>query len=117
MPVYDYKCQEHGLFYELATMEDAHKPCACPQCGALSGRVIMFAPDVLDMAPQKREAAETNERAQHAPVVSTKARREDDEEHAKGCGCSKRKPGKSNLMYTAQGDKFFPSMRPWMISH
>lgn len=117
MPVYDYKCLQHGLFNELATVDDAHKPMACPTCGQLSGRVIMFAPNVLDMAAEKRKAHVINEKAQHAPEYSTTARRKEDEQHARGCGCNKQKPGKSKLMYTAQGDKMFPSMRPWMISH
>ncbi len=117
MPVYDYKCLEHGLFNDLASIDDAHKPCACPQCGALSGRVIMLAPEFLDMDPQKRKARQTNERAQHEPVVSSSARREEDEDHARGCGCQANKVSKSKLFYTAQGDKMFPSMRPWMISH
>lgn len=27
MPVYDYKCKDHGVFQELATMADHDKPC------------------------------------------------------------------------------------------
>jgi hypothetical protein len=108
---------QHGIFNELATFENAHTPCACPQCGELSGRVIMFAPEFLNMNADKRKAMATNEKAQHEPAYSTANRRKEDDEHGKGCGCSKQKPGKSNLMYTAQGDKMFPSMRPWMISH
>jgi len=117
MPVYDYKCKDHGIFYELATLEDAEKPCLCPTCGLISPRIIMVAPEILDMSPEKRKAAATNEKAQHEPVFSNVDRRENDEEHSKGCGCNAQKPGKSKLMYTAQGDKMFPSMRPWMISH
>ncbi len=117
MPVYDYKCLQHGIFNELATIEDAQKPSACPQCGELSGRVIMFAPEFLDMNSETRNAHATNEKAQHAPEFSTANRRKEDEQHARGCGCDHHKPSKSKLMYTAQGDKFFPSMRPWMISH
>jgi len=117
MPVYDYKCTEHGVFNDLATMEDAATPAPCPSCGQLSGRVIMLAPEFLDMDPQKRNAVATNEKAQHQPVISTSERREHDQQHKNGCGCNKRKPGKSKLMYTATGEKMFPSARPWMISH
>ena len=115
MPVYDYKCEDHGLFYELATVEDFQKPAACPSCGKLCGRVIIMSPDVIDMSPEKRKAHATNEKASHEPVFSNKDRRESDHEHSQGCGCQGGK--KSKLMFTAQGDKFFPSMRPWMISH
>ena len=117
MPVYEYKCKEHGIFYDLATVEDSSKPMECPDCGTAAPRIIMVAPDVLDMSPVARKAAATNERSQHEPEFSTKERREQDHEHKNGCGCNREKPGKSSLVYTAQGDKMFPSMRPWMISH
>ncbi|TVZ41255.1 putative FmdB family regulatory protein [Alteromonadaceae bacterium 2753L.S.0a.02] len=117
MPVYDYKCQDHGIFNELATIDDAAKPAACPTCGKMSGRVIMLSPEFLNMDPDKRHAEMTNEKARHEPEFSTKERREHDHQHKHGCGCNKQKPGKSNLIYTAQGEKMFPSMRPWMISH
>jgi hypothetical protein len=69
------------------------------------------------MAPNKRKAMETNERSRHEPVFSTKERRQEDHHHRHGCGCQNHSTSKSNLMYTAQGEKMFPSMRPWMISH
>jgi len=116
MPVYDYKCQTHGVFHELATMADHDKPCACPQCGAMSGRVIMIAPELLAMPKERRKAFETNEKAQHEPIFSTDATRKVDKRDG-GCGCSDHKKRNSKLMYTAQGEKFFPSARPWMISH
>lgn len=117
MPVYEYKCQEHGVFYGLATMDDSDKPSNCTDCGVVSPRIIMIPPEILDMAPEKRNAHATNERSQHEPVYSTKDRRESDDEHKSGCGCDARKPTKSVMLYTAAGEKMFPSMRPWMISH
>ena len=122
MPIYDYKCSEHGLFYELATMENSAEPCACPSCGNLSARVIMLAPDILAMKAENRTAHARNEKSEHAPVLSTpdyrqeqQARRE--HKHGKSCGCGDKPIRKSALMYTADGNKMFPSMRPWMISH
>jgi putative FmdB family regulatory protein len=122
MPVYDYKCADHGLFYELAAMDDSSKPAACPTCTKLSARVIMVAPEFLDMKKENRAAHARNESAMHAPIFSTpdyraeqQARRE--HKHGKGCGCGDKPIRKSNLMYTAGGNKMFPSMRPWMISH
>ena len=117
MPVYDYKCKDHGIFYELAAMSESDQPAACPTCAIACARIIMVSPDILDMSPQKRLAEATNERNQHEPAYSTKARREEDDKHSQGCGCDAKKVGKSNLMYTAKGEKMFPSMRPWMISH
>jgi len=121
MPVYDYKCTTHGLFYELNTMEESSTPCACPTCGTLSARVIMVAPEFLSMKKENREAHARNEKAMNEPVFSTpeyraekKARLE--HKHGKGC-CGDRPIRQSALMYTAGGNKMFPSMRPWMISH
>ena len=117
MPVYDYKCPDHGVFHELATMENHALPAACPRCSLLSPRVIIMAPEILDMAPAKRKAMEKNETARHAPQHSTPDSRAENAERLKhGCGCRHEKRT-SKLMYTAEGNKMFPSMRPWMISH
>jgi putative FmdB family regulatory protein len=126
MPVYDYKCAEHGVFHELATMEQGALPCACPQCNVLSPRIIMIAPEVLAMASDKRKAIARNEKAAHEPKVYMPESREQLRErkaaalHGKGCGChSLEDPGirKSQVLYMADGSKIFPSQRPWMISH
>ena len=116
MPVYDYKCREHGVFSDLATMEQSQSPTPCPQCSVLSARVIMMSPAIVAMASEKRKAHEKNEKSRHEPEFSSSERRTHDQEHRSGCGCSDKKPG-SKLFYTAEGDKMFPSMRPWMISH
>lgn len=116
MPVYDYKCQSHGVFNQLATLDHYDQPCACPQCGEMAPRVILFNPEFLDMNKERRGAFETNEKAQSEPIYSTETTRQQSKADG-GCGCSNHKKKGSRLMYTAQGDKFFPSARPWMISH
>jgi putative FmdB family regulatory protein len=78
MPVYDYKCREHGLFHQLATMEDCAKPAECPTCQALSPRVIVLPPEIAAMDPAKRSAQDRNERSKHEPVFSTADRRAHD---------------------------------------
>jgi len=122
MPVYDYKCADHGLFFDLAAMDDSSEPKACPECAKLCARVIMIVPEFLDMKKENRAAHAHNEKAMNAPIFSTpdyraeqKARRE--HKHGKGCGCGDKPIRKSALMFTAEGNKMFPSMRPWMISH
>ena len=70
MPLYDYKCATHGLFHELATIEDREKPKPCPKCKRLSARVIMIPPQILAMAPEKRKSMQRNEQAQFEPIVS-----------------------------------------------
>lgn len=117
MPVYDYKCTEHGLFYELASLENHAAPAHCPECNALSGRVIIMSPAFLNMDKEKKEGIERNEAAQHEPQHSNAETRAENADKLKhGCGCSHKKRS-SKVMYTADGSKMFPSMRPWMISH
>ncbi len=99
MPVYDYKCEEHGLFFELATLAQSGAPCACPKCGQSSPRVVLIPPEVLDMAPAKRQAQAANEQARHEPIVSSVSSREEAQARAEyaaqksggqrsqGCGC------------------------------
>jgi len=117
MPVYEYKCKDHGVFFELATMDESQQPKNCPKCAQACARIIRIAPEVLDMSPEKRKAHATNEKNQHEPTFSSLEKREEDIEHSSGCGCNKRKPGGSKLLLTSTGEKMFPSMRPWMISH
>ena len=124
MPLYDYKCTQHGVFQELASMEHHDHPAKCPQCAQLSARVVMIPPHIAAMIKEKKEAMERNEKAQHEPDFMTSAqfheREKEKQERAthgkhKGCGCAPKRP--SNLLWTADGNKMFPSMRPWMISH
>jgi len=125
MPVYDYKCQDHGLFYELATLDASSMPCACPQCGTMSPRVIVMAPAVLDMAAEKRAAIARNEKARHEPRISTTDSRQEEQErnahrHGKGCGCHQHGDSsalRQQVVLLPDGSKVFPSQRPWMISH
>lgn len=126
MPLYDYKCAEHGLFHELVTMENAAKPCKCPKCGSMSPRVIMIPPEVLQNAPAMK-AREKNEQAQHQPIISSVDSRQEAAErkahahkHGKSCGCNheaNQSSLKQQVIYLPDGSKVFPSQRPWMISH
>ena len=117
MPVYDYKCQQHGLFYELETISNSGLPKACPHCGAMSPRVIILPPEFSQLNSEKNIAHAVNEKNQHEPTFSTQERREHDHQHGSGCGCSKKRVSKPKMMLTANGEKIFPTMRPWMISH
>jgi len=117
MPVYDYKCTEHGLFYELASIDNHAEPMPCPECQSPSARIIILSPGILDMPKEKKQAIDRNEAAKHEPQHSTVDSREENADKLKhGCGCTHNKRS-SKLMYTADGNKMFPSMRPWMISH
>lgn len=110
MPLYDYKCADHGLFHELIPMQVSGGSCPCPSCGAESPRVVLVAPQILAMAPEKKRAIATNEQAAHEP-----RRGNLETEHEQGC-CHRERT-KPKVFYTAEGNKMFPSARPWMISH
>ena len=113
MPVYDYKCAEHGPFRELVRMADSAKPSHCPECRVLSARIIL-APGLSRLSARKIQAHEINEQNQHAPALSTRARREQEHEHAAGRG--KGPPG-AGLMPTAKGARRSALKRPWMLGH
>lgn len=40
MPLYEYKCPEHGKFEDLRPMAASSIPALCPKCGQMSERVI-----------------------------------------------------------------------------
>lgn len=122
MPLYDYKCQDHGLFHALATMDEFDKPQPCPQCGVMSAKVILLPSHLFKVDDRERKARDRNEKAMHSPILSTPEYRAEEQarhehRHGKGCGCAYQKLGKSKLFWTANGEKMFPSARPWMISH
>ena len=103
MPLYDYKCNEHGVFSELTTIAKMEDPVDCPQCGVVSPRILALPPHIVTMMKETKQAMERNEKAQHEPIISTLDRRTNDKKHASDCGCSTTK--KSNLFYTARGQQ------------
>ncbi|WOD38384.1 zinc ribbon domain-containing protein [Nodosilinea sp. E11] len=122
MPLYDYKCRDHGLFQELAMLSESAEPQPCPECSSLAARVIVLPPALLGTDPLLHEAMARNERSQHEPLFSTPEHRAEEQarhehRHGKGCGCQDKGSGKSQVLYTADGKKWFPGARPWMISH
>lgn len=116
MPVYDYKCTQHGVFYGLQTVDQHDQPKICPQCGVMCARIIRVAPQLLIMDGAKKQAMVRNDQARFEPLVSGADQRHRDHQHRQQCGCGKQK-NDTKLFYTAKGEKMFPSMRPWMISH
>ncbi|MAY71660.1 MAG: formamidase [Halomonas sp.] len=110
MPVYDYKCPEHGLFHELVAMDANGDTQPCPDCGDLASRVLLVSPGLLDMPPERRQAMDRNERAANEPRHGNHTSEQDG-------GCRHRPRDKPRVFYTADGHKTFPSARPWMISH
>lgn len=113
MPTYDYACSRCGGFDAFRSLAMRNEPAACPECGGAAPRVLASAPRLALMEGGIRQALETNERARHEPKRSGDYARL---KHPAGCGCCS--SGKRGATVTApNGNKAFPSKRPWMISH
>jgi putative FmdB family regulatory protein len=113
MPTYDYACAGCGGFDAIRTLAARDEPAACPACGGAAARVFVAAPGLALMEAGTRTALATNERARHEPKSSRDYTRL---KHPAGCGCCA--TGKRGATVTgANGNKAFPSKRPWMISH
>ena len=112
MPTRDYACAACGGFDAIRSLSTRDEPAACPDCGAAAKRVFVSAPRLALMDGGTRTALATNERARHEPKSSRDCTRL---EHPAGCGCCS--TGKRGATLTgANGNKAFPSKRPWMIS-
>ncbi len=114
MPTYDYACPACGGFDALRSVAARDEPAPCPACGAASHRVFAAAPRLALMDDSTRKAMATNERARHEPQRSSDYTRL---RHPAGCGCCKTAVGKKATLTGSNGNKAFPSKRPWMISH
>jgi putative FmdB family regulatory protein len=113
MPTYDYACPACGGFDAFRTLAARNEAVACPDCRTPSPRVFATAPRLALMNGGTRRAMDINERARHEPKRSSDYARL---KHPSGCGCcSTSKRGAT--VTGANGNKAFPSKRPWMISH
>jgi putative FmdB family regulatory protein len=113
MPTYDYACSDCGGFDALRSLADRNQPATCPDCGGASPRAFATAPRLALMDGGTRSAMATNERARHEPQRSGDYARL---KHPAGCGCCSTGQRGATLK-AANGNKAFPSKRPWMISH
>ena len=121
MPVYEYKCEDCGVFSALRSMSESSEPAYCDQCGQISPR-ILSAPRLAILGKTQRHAYETNEKSAHAPRVSRRS----------SCGCIGShtcKPNKDGSPAKAT-NKVNPdtglmplqmqtkkTARPWMLGH
>jgi putative FmdB family regulatory protein len=112
MPVYDYMCEDCGPFTDMRPMAECELPRPCPGCGREARRVLLTAPRLAAMAPERRLAFATNERSAHAPGRLSDL----GGKHGAGCRCCTR-PSMRNVARGKRGAKSFPSDRPWMLSH
>jgi putative FmdB family regulatory protein len=115
MPTYDYACRDCGGFDAFRAGSGRNEPASCPDCGEASPRVFASAPRLALMDTGTRGAMAVNERARHEPKRSGDYARL---KHPSGCGCcSTGASGRSATVRGANGNKAFPTKRPWMISH
>lgn len=114
MPTYDYHCPSCGEFDAIRRMDERNEPAACPDCGAISQRVIVSAVGLAYVDAVTRQSVETNERARHEPKSS---KNYVSHRHPAGCGCCSSSGKRSSTVTAPNGNKAFPSKRPWMISH
>jgi putative FmdB family regulatory protein len=118
MPTYDYACPSCGGFDAFRRLADRNEPATCPNCGTGSPRVFVSAPHLACVSSETRTAMDTNERARHAPMTSKEYGGYQRLKHPSGCGCCSTSSGKNSAtVKAANGNKMFPSKRPWMISH
>lgn len=122
MPVYEYMCDACGDFTELKPMSEYQAPQACPDCGAMSPRVMLTAPHFSVASRTSLAAHAGNEAARNAPMsVEAYQDKQDRVKHKSGCSCCsggmQSRSKKSKTATGANGAKSFPSARPWMISH
>ena len=73
MPVYDYHCATCGPFESSRPMKESSEPAACPQCAALTARVLV-APSLNLMQASTRKAEIRNEKSANAPEVVSRIR-------------------------------------------
>lgn len=111
MPVYEYECVRHGVFEEFHPMAESHLPRACPECGSAAPRVVLSAAVFAALPAAARKAHTINEASRYAPKSSRQG-------HGAGCGCcSSGKKASGRAATGKNGERSFPSARPWMISH
>ena len=118
MPTYDYHCEDCGGFDAFRSLALRNEPATCPVCQAASPRVFVQGPRLACLSGDSRRAHDVNERAQHVPRSSrdSAAGSYGRMSHPSGCGCcSTAKRGAT--VTGANGNKAFPTKRPWMISH
>jgi len=74
------------------------------------------------MSANRRRAISVNEKSAHEPVHSRNYdhdahKHHTHKRHPKGCGCCSGTTNTALTQVAANGDKSFPTKRPWMISH
>ncbi len=105
MPIYDYFCDECGMFREMRPMVDSSQSCPCPDCQRLAKRMIT-APHVRTARSStlvKKE--EFNQRSANEPHV------------IKRINSSPDQPSQNATASHSKHTYGQPGHRPWMVGH
>jgi len=112
MPVYEYECDDCGVFTALRKMSESAEPAFCEECGTESPR-ILSATRLAVMDKTQRIAHERNEKSTHDPKVAKRS----------SCGCAGSHTCKTSTKVNPETGKAALQMqtkktaRPWMLSH
>lgn len=74
MPMYEYFCDDCGVFSAMNSMSAAQEAKACPDCGCDSRR-ILSAPRLAVLSKSDRIAHERNEKSANAPMMGRSSSR------------------------------------------
>lgn len=72
MPLYEYQCNDHGLFEAERPMVRSAEPATCPVCSHSARRVLSATRTAL-VPRASRVARDRNEQSQHAPQLRARA--------------------------------------------
>ena len=103
MPLYEYRCEQHGEFTLHANIANRNDVVHCPSCGLDTIRIIS-APALSLMNEGNRKAWAKNEKSASDPIRKTK--------HTCGHSC--------NHDHTHKKQEYMqptPGGRPWMLGH
>ncbi|MCB5184626.1 zinc ribbon domain-containing protein [Methylobacillus gramineus] len=119
MPMYEYRCDECGVFAALGKMSESSSPTICPDCGELSER-ILSAPRLAIIGKAQRSAHERNEKSANEPRSTRRS----------SCGCagahtcssSSAKPSSAQGANAKEKGSLLQmqtkkTARPWMLGH
>ncbi len=75
MPLYEYECEDHGVFEAAGSIAAFDAAGACPTCAGPSPRIVS-APNLGRLERSQVRAMDRNEKSRHEPqVVRTEPRK------------------------------------------
>ncbi len=107
MPVYEYECEEHGVFELLRPIAERAEPAPCPNCEQAAARVVSV-PRLSGMSRPTLIAHERNERSRHEPRHVHTGHAHGSHAHGSAAPSA---PGQRPAL------KRYTGARPWVVEH